>query len=112
MVSSLGIYYKYIDTCTCYFYFFYVAQNLTITPRPQCANSPVSLTCKEFQFAAIEWRNGSTIISSMNGRYSFNNNRTVLVIQNITHYDNGSVITCGDANNSSISNPVTILVYG
>ena len=95
-------------------YIYILAQKLTITPRlPQCANRSVSLTCKEFKFTAIEWRNGSTIItSSTNGRYTFNSNRTVLVIQNITHNDNGSVITCGNANNSSISNPVTILVYG
>ena len=82
--------------------------------RPQCTNNPALLICQEAQFIDIEWRNGTTVISSSSaGRYTFKNNRTILEIQNVTQYDNGSVFTCGDVNNSSvISNPVTLIVYG
>ena len=89
-----------------------LAQNLTIS-GPQCANNTILLTCREVAYTEIEWKNGSTTIkSSPMGRYTFKNNRTILEIQNVTQYDNGSVITCGYANKSSISNPVTVMVYG
>ena len=93
--------------------FTYLAQNLKIS-GPSCTSNQVLLTCQEVIFTEIEWRNGTTIISnSLDGRYTFKNNHTILEIQNVTQYDNGSVFTCGDANNSSvISNPVTLIVYG
>lgn len=114
--------YLYVHIVMCFTYYIacsivtvtfisFIAQNLTIQEH-QCTNDTVLLICRGVQFTDIEWSNeNSRINSSVPGRYIFRNNRTVLEIHNITQYDNGSVITCGDANSSSISNPVTIIVY-
>ena len=96
-----------------------VLQLFVLVGQPQCpGNQTLVYVCHGIEIEAV-WRNGSDILQYSNrtmfSTTTFINNDGLigtLFIRGVSHYDNGSVITCSDGNSTDVITTVTILVYG